>query len=57
MPKSNFYCQECGHRFATIKGAEKAMNDDKGCPKCGGADIDEGKPPRPSEGEAFGEAQ
>lgn len=41
---SGFYCQECGHGFKTIKAAEKASHGDAGCPKCGGADIDLGKP-------------
>lgn len=31
---------ECGHKFKTVKAAEKAAFGDKGCPKCGGADID-----------------
>ena len=31
---------ECGHKFKTIKAAEKASFGDKGCPKCGGSDID-----------------
>lgn len=38
--KINFACMECGHKFKTIKAAEKAAFGDKGCPKCGGADID-----------------
>lgn len=29
---------ECGRKFRTLKAAEKAA--DKGCPKCGGVDID-----------------
>lgn len=37
-----FYCQECGKKFSTVKAAEKAAS--VGCPKCGGCDIDEGKP-------------
>lgn len=36
------YCQECGKKFSTVKAAEKAASE--GCPKCGGVDIDEGKP-------------
>lgn len=41
-----FYCQECGHHFRTVKAAEKAAFGDDGCPKCGGSDIDEGRPDR-----------
>ncbi len=37
---SGFACQECGHKFRTIKAAEKAAFGDNGCPKCGGSDID-----------------
>lgn len=40
----DFYCQECGHHFRTIAGAEKAMCGPDGCPKCGGSDIDQGEP-------------
>lgn len=39
---SGFACQECGHKFKTLKGAEKASFGVKGCPKCGGSDIDLG---------------
>lgn len=39
-PTSGFACMECGHKFKTVKAAEKASFGDKGCPKCGGADID-----------------
>jgi Zn finger protein HypA/HybF involved in hydrogenase expression len=42
--KSGFHCQECGHGFATVKAAEKASYSDDGCPKCGGSDIDLGRP-------------
>ena len=31
---------ECGHKFRTLKAAERAAFGDAGCPKCGGADID-----------------
>lgn len=41
---SGFYCQECGHGFRTVKAAERASFGERGCPKCGGADIDLGKP-------------
>ena len=30
---------ECGYKFKTVKAAERAAFD-KGCPGCGGADID-----------------
>lgn len=39
--EEDFYCQECGKRFRTVKAAEKAFS--VGCPKCGGCDIDQGK--------------
>jgi hypothetical protein len=41
---SGFYCQECGHAFRTVKAAERASFGPDGCPNCGGADIDLGKP-------------
>ncbi len=37
-----FKCQECGKKFLTTKSAQKAA--DKGCPKCGGYDIDVDSP-------------
>ena len=37
---SGFACNECGHKFRTIKAAEKAAFGPDGCPKCGGADIE-----------------
>lgn len=37
---SGFACMECGHKFRTIKAAERASFSAQGCPKCGGADID-----------------
>ena len=37
---SGFQCMECGHKFKTVKAAEKASYSDSGCPKCGGSDID-----------------
>jgi predicted nucleic acid-binding Zn-ribbon protein len=37
---SGFACMECGHKFRTIKSAERAAFGPNGCPKCGGADID-----------------
>lgn len=41
---NNWYCQECGYKFKTAKAAERASFGDRGCPKCGGSDIDMGKP-------------
>ncbi len=35
----DYVCLECGKRL-TLSQAERAMNGDKGCPKCGGSDID-----------------
>lgn len=37
---SGFACMECGHKFKTIKAAERASFSVKGCPGCGGSDID-----------------
>lgn len=37
---SGFACMECGHKFKTVSAARKAAFGSKGCPKCGGADID-----------------
>ena len=48
---SGFFCQECGHAFKTVKAAEKASFGDSGCPKCGGSDIDFGKPRKSEPGE------
>lgn len=39
--KCGFKCMECGHKFRTIAAAEKAAFGADGCPKCGGADIQE----------------
>lgn len=33
-----FSCQECGRKFKTAASAERAVM--KGCPKCGGTDVD-----------------
>lgn len=33
-----YKCQECGRKFKTTRAAQRAA--DKGCPKCGGVDID-----------------
>lgn len=35
-----FECQECNHKFYTVKAAERASFGDSGCPGCGGSDID-----------------
>ena len=37
--KKDYKCQECG-KMMTAKAAEKAMYSDRGCPGCGGSDID-----------------
>lgn len=34
----SWICCECGKRFRTVAGAQRAIN--SGCPKCGGVDID-----------------
>jgi predicted nucleic acid-binding Zn-ribbon protein len=36
----SFSCMECGHVFKSVKAAERAAFSSKGCPKCGGSDID-----------------
>lgn len=38
--KTGWACMECGHKFKTVAAAKKAAFGDRGCPKCGGADID-----------------
>ncbi len=35
-----FQCMECGKAFYTVQAAERARDSDRGCPKCGGVDID-----------------
>jgi hypothetical protein len=35
-----YECQECGKKFYTEKAAERASFGDRGCPGCGGSDID-----------------
>ena len=35
-----FECQECNHKFYTVKSAERASFGESGCPGCGGTDID-----------------
>jgi Zn finger protein HypA/HybF involved in hydrogenase expression len=35
-----FECRECGKKFFTVAAAERASFGDRGCPKCGGSDID-----------------
>ena len=39
-------CQECGRKFKTARAAERASFSDRGCPKCGGSDIDFSLPVR-----------
>lgn len=39
---SGFECMECGHKFRTVKAAERAAFGDSGCPKCGASDINLG---------------
>jgi hypothetical protein len=39
-PQPGFACQECGHKFRTVRAAERASFGQNGCPKCGGSDID-----------------
>jgi len=41
---SGFACMECGHKFRTVKAAERAAFGENGCPKCGGSDIDLSSP-------------
>jgi predicted nucleic acid-binding Zn-ribbon protein len=36
----SFSCMECGHQFKSVKAAQRAAFSDRGCPKCGGSDID-----------------
>jgi len=43
-------CRECGHKFASAAAAEKAVSGDRGCPKCGGVDVDESLPIKNSGG-------
>jgi ssDNA-binding Zn-finger/Zn-ribbon topoisomerase 1 len=33
-------CNECGKKFYTVKAAERAAFGARGCPKCGGSDIE-----------------
>ena len=39
--QNTWKCLECGRKFATAAAAEKAAFGDRGCPKCGGSDIDD----------------
>lgn len=41
-----YACQECGRKFKTIAAAERAV--DRGCPNCGGSDIDLDNRTRPT---------
>ena len=38
--KPLFKCVECNKKFYTVKAAENASYGAKGCPGCGGADIE-----------------
>lgn len=40
MTIEKFVCNECGYKFRTVKAAERAAFGERGCPGCGGADID-----------------
>lgn len=40
-----YMCQECGKRFRSTNAAERAAS--RGCPKCGGVDIDLASPREP----------
>jgi len=33
-------CQECGYTFRSAAAAERATYSERGCPGCGGSDID-----------------
>jgi len=35
-----FQCMECGKKFYSVAAARRAAFGDRGCPKCGGVDID-----------------
>jgi Zn finger protein HypA/HybF involved in hydrogenase expression len=37
---AQFECMECGKKFYSVEAARRAMFSERGCPKCGGADID-----------------
>lgn len=39
-------CQECGYTFRSAVDAEKAAFGDRGCPNCGGVDVDMSLPIR-----------
>ena len=43
----DYECLEC-HKRLTLKQAERALNGDSGCPKCGGSDIDLYVAPKPA---------
>jgi len=39
MQTKDYVCLECGKRL-TLSQADRAVNGDRGCPKCYGIDID-----------------
>jgi predicted nucleic acid-binding Zn-ribbon protein len=41
-----YVCLECGRKFKTTAAAERAA--DRGCPKCGGVDVDLDNRPKPT---------
>ena len=41
--RKDWQCMECG-KLMTLKAAEKASFGPDGCPRCGGADIDQAVP-------------
>jgi Zn finger protein HypA/HybF involved in hydrogenase expression len=43
----SFSCMECGHKFKTVKAAERAAFGSHGCPKCGSSDVDLSTPKPP----------
>ena len=38
--EAQFWCQECGRPFYSVKAAERASFSLQGCPGCGSSDID-----------------
>ena len=43
MTKSGWVCSECLYEFLTTAAAKKAALGVRGCPKCGGHDVDLGE--------------
>lgn len=39
--KNGWQCLECGKKFSSAAAAERAAMSDRGCPGCGGSDIDD----------------